>query len=87
MDIPQLLKDRGCGFVRVTFTTTDRDNLQGVSRMGFQIGPAGLHPIDAVEAEAALSRLFLRDLAYGAAVMEPTVAQSYARAIIAECEA
>jgi hypothetical protein len=53
--------------------------------MGFQIGPAGLRPIDVVEAEAALSRLFLRDLAHGAAVMEPTVAQTHARAIIAEC--
>jgi hypothetical protein len=86
MNIPQLLKDRGCGFVRVTFTTTERDDLQeAMSRLGLQIGPAGLHPIDAVEAEAALSRLFLRDLAYGAALMERTVAQMHARVIIAEC--
>jgi hypothetical protein len=71
MNIPQLLKDRGCGFVRVIFTTNGGDNLQSVmSRMGFQIGPAGLYSIDGVEAEAAFSRLFLRDLAHGAAVMD-----------------
>ena len=71
MNIPKLLKDRGCGFVRVIFTTTGGDNLQSVmSRIGFQIGPAGLYPIDGVEAEAAFSRLFLQDLAHGAAVMD-----------------
>jgi hypothetical protein len=86
MNIPQLLKERDCGLLRITFTRTYRDSLQAViSRMGFDIDPSDLTPMDAVNAEAALSRLFSRDLAYGGKVMDADVARRYASDLIAEC--
>jgi hypothetical protein len=85
MNIPQLLKDRDCGFLKITFSRTYGDNLQTViSQMGFDIRSTELTAIDALQAEAALSRLFSRDLAYGEKVMEADVARRYASDLIAE---
>jgi hypothetical protein len=86
MNISQLLKDRDCGFLTITFTRTYGDSLEAaISRMGFDVRPAELTAIDAVEAEAALSKLFSRDLAYGEKVMDPDVARRYASDLLAEC--
>lgn len=86
MNIPQLLKDRHCGFLKIAFSRTYGTDLQVViSQMGFDIRSAELTAIDAAQAAVALSRLFSRDLAYGVKVMDADVAQRYARELIAEC--
>ena len=86
MNISQLMKDRGVGFLTITFTRTYGDSLQTViSRMGFDIPAAELRATDAVEAEAALLKLFSRDLASGEKVMDTDIASRYASDLIAEC--
>ena len=85
MNIPQLLKDRGRGSLRLVFARSSGDSLQAlISTMGFDFHAEELTPIDVVEAEAALSRLFHRDLAYGVSVMDTGAAQTYAREVISE---
>jgi len=53
--------------------------------MVFNVCPADLTAINAVEAEDALSKMFSRDLAYGGKVMDPDVARRYANDLPAEC--
>ena len=85
MNISQLLKDRDAGFLKITFTRTHGDSLEAaISRMGFDVRPSELTAIGAVEAEAALSKLFSRDLAYEGNVMDAAVARQYASDFIAE---
>lgn len=85
MNIAQLLKERSCGLLRITFIRAYEDNLQAViSEIGLDIRSADLTPIDVVEARAALSNLFSRDLAYSAKVMDADVAGRYANELIAE---
>src|SRR5580693_8997060 len=85
MNILQLLKDRGCGFVKIAFSSARGDSLEAViSRMGFDISTTDLRAIDAIQAEAALSKLFSRDLAYGGKVMDADVARRYASDLVTE---
>lgn len=65
MNIPQLLKARNAGFLKISFARTYGDSLQTlISQMGFDVRSAELTSIDAVQARSALSKLFNRDLAY-----------------------
>jgi hypothetical protein len=85
VNISQLLKDRDCGFLKITFIRTYGDSLEAaISRMGFDVRTAELTAIDAVEAEAALAKLFSRDMAYGGKVMDADVARQYASDFLAE---
>ena len=85
MNILQLLKDRGCGFLKIAFSSARGDSLEAViSRMGFDVSTTDLRAIDAIQAEAALSNLFSRDLAYGGKVMDADVARRYASDLVTE---